>query len=125
MSFNPYPPPQYECDHLAPRMQRKSSSAPSCASEASSLHPDDPNVMYCDEPGCGIFFSGNYRKGNLARHKRLTHKRLQPYVCESAGCGKSFRRQDARLKHYRRHHPILAADRPYLPRGPLTRRSER
>jgi hypothetical protein len=31
-------------------------------------------------------------------------------MCESLGCNRVFKRKDARLKHYRKHHPELASD---------------
>jgi hypothetical protein len=120
VNSGPRPPTQYESGHLAPPMQRKVSSTSSCASEGSSLTPDTPDVLYCNESGCATLFTGKYRKGNLARHKRLIHKHHEPYVCEGYGCRKSFKRQDARLKHYRRHHPHLAG--PCMPRSPHARR---
>ncbi|KAJ8110723.1 hypothetical protein OPT61_g6506 [Boeremia exigua] len=57
---------------------------------------------------CDAVFQGNYRKGNLARHCRLTHKGKKEYLCQSPDCHQAFRRSDARLKHYRKHHPDLA-----------------
>jgi hypothetical protein len=113
------PYPQHESDHLSQPMQRGAYSSSSCASEASSLKSDTSDVLYCNENGCAASSTGSYRKGNLARHKRLIHSRHEPYLCESAGCGRSFKRQDARLKHYRKHHPRLSAE--YLPRGPRAR----
>jgi hypothetical protein len=115
---NTRPPAQYEYDFLAPPMRRRP-SASSCGSEACSPEPDTPDVLCCDELDCAASFTGRYRKGNLARHKRLTHKGHEPYLCESARCGRSFKRQDARLKHYRKHHPRLSAK--YVPRGPRAR----
>jgi hypothetical protein len=122
VGYNDRPPSQHKHSHLSLPIVRKVSSASSCASEASSLKPDTPEVLYCDELDCVTPFNGKYRKGNLARHKRLIHRRCEPYVCESDGCERSFKRQDARLKHHRRHHPLLAA--PYVPRGSPARRPD-
>jgi hypothetical protein len=62
------------------------------------------NVFRCS--ACGATFSGRYGKGNLARHRRHQHIGHEPgYPCEEIGCARMFKRKDARLKHYRRHHP--------------------
>ena len=70
-------------------------------------------MLYCCEPGCKVTFQGSYAKGNLARHRRLKHggsmHQFGPeYRCDEPGCSKSYRRQDARLKHYRKAHRHLA-----------------
>jgi len=69
--------------------------------------------LCCSEPGCRATFQGSYAKGSLARHRRLKHGSHQnrdsrDYDCEEPGCSKSYRRQDARLKHYRKVHRHLA-----------------
>lgn len=95
-------------------------SAFSSYSEPSSVDsPTTSDHLSCNEPGCMAAFSGTYRKGNLERHKRLYHKGKDPsyYSCEDDNCAKTFRRPDARLKHYRRNHPHLVAG-PAVPRGP-------
>jgi hypothetical protein len=60
-----------------------------------------------------MFFSdaaiqGDYRRGNLARHIRVQHGGQQgaprSFPCEELGCTSTFRRKDARLKHYRKSH---------------------
>jgi hypothetical protein len=62
------------------------------------------NVFRCS--ACEATFSGRYGKGNLARHRRHQHIGHEPgYPCEETGCARTFKRKDARLKHYRRHHP--------------------
>lgn len=58
---------------------------------------------------CNSRFSGEYRSGNLQRHKRTKHAE-QRFLCPRAGCLRTFARKDARLKHERRKHPEL--DRP-------------
>jgi uncharacterized Zn-finger protein len=74
-----------------------------------------PQELECNVEGCTVIFKGEYRKGNLARHRRLKHvDNNRIYLCEG-GCGKKFNRQDARLKHYRRQHPHLV----WKPREPL------
>jgi len=72
---------------------------------------DAPENMRCDVDGCGKQFTGLYGRGNLGRHKRLVHSNNRSYVCEDRWCAKVFKRQDARLKHYRKCHPELAAPR--------------
>lgn len=60
-------------------------------------------------PVCGKKFHGEYARGNCARHKRQKHSMEgeQHFLCKYLSCQKSFNRQDARLKHYRRSHPEL------------------
>lgn len=75
-------------------------NASSASAVSSSIHGQCPT--------CGQLFSGKYRKGNLGRHIRLKHHGSGPhYPCQDDYCSKVFFRQDARLKHYRRHHPYL------------------
>jgi hypothetical protein len=68
-----------------------------------------PNTLYCDVMDCSASFSGRYRKGNLARHKKNQHGGEEGSAielpCENKGCDHAFKRKDARLKHYRTHHP--------------------
>jgi hypothetical protein len=69
--------------------------------------------LFCLEFGCNADFRGTYARGNLGRHKRLKHGSHQgdgprKYDCEEPGCAKSYKRQDARVKHYRKHHHHLA-----------------
>jgi hypothetical protein len=67
-----------------------------------------PTELYCDVSGCAAPFSGRYAKGNLARHKKYQHTNEHAdieFPCEEAGCDSTFKRKDARLKHYRMHHP--------------------
>jgi hypothetical protein len=74
-----------------------------------------PNLLVCDAGGCGSRFTGRYRKGNYARHRRQYHGTpLASISCEEPDCLKTFKRKDARLKHYRKHHPLLAV--PAVPR---------
>ncbi|KAH6878463.1 hypothetical protein BKA58DRAFT_377290 [Alternaria rosae] len=61
-------------------------------------------------PHCGVRFSGTYSRGNLGRHVRHQHARPRKIVCEAPLCLKEFKRQDARLKHYRTSHPELVRD---------------
>ncbi|KAF2732310.1 hypothetical protein EJ04DRAFT_339454 [Polyplosphaeria fusca] len=81
---------------------------------------ETPELLLCDITGCGARFTGEYRRGNCARHRRLSHGGniggTKNFPCEEAGCGKMFKRQDARLKHYRRRHPKLASA-PLVPRS--------
>ncbi|KAH8712101.1 hypothetical protein GQ44DRAFT_426653 [Phaeosphaeriaceae sp. PMI808] len=85
---------------------RSPSPCPSNASGASSAGPD---ILACTQPACSATFRGRYRRGTLQRHMRLKHPQTQSqekeYQCQS--CSKVYKRQDARLKHYRRRHPQL------------------
>jgi hypothetical protein len=89
--------------------QPMSVSSASTSSELSVASSSVPAALYCSEEGCDAVFSGAYRRGNLARHKRSIHRGLPgTYLCEVLGCHRSFNRSDARLKHYRKHHPELS-----------------
>jgi hypothetical protein len=90
-------------------------------SEPDAPPHDDSEVLECAQPGCQTFFTGDYRRGNLGRHRRLRHGN-KFYVCEDDTCAKEFKRQDARLKHYRKYHPDLAASTPYVARSAGSRR---
>lgn len=81
--------------------------------------PSTPEVLCCQGISCEAEFTGKYRKGNLNRHLRLYHQPdgVKIYPCADQRCRKEFRRQDARLKHYRRLHPHLGAEEAVL-RGP-------
>jgi hypothetical protein len=88
------------------------SSTSSIVSAVSSNVPDPVLCEHCNQP-----YTGEYRRGNLARHKRQKHGLAeQVYLCEEPGCEKDFKRQDARLKHYRRCHPHRAPE-PLQPRN--------
>ncbi|KAF2120972.1 hypothetical protein BDV96DRAFT_282315 [Lophiotrema nucula] len=76
---------------------------------------DFADPLPCPEEGCHVTFSGDFRRGNLARHRRLVHRGAE-YPCEAEDCGKSFKRKDARLKHYRKHHEDLCSNSPYIRR---------
>jgi uncharacterized Zn-finger protein len=71
-----------------------------------------PDTVLCSHPGCSATFTGTYRRGNLARHLRSTHvtDKHAMYHCEADLCPKVFHRQDARMKHYRSHHPHLHSE---------------
>ncbi|KAF2648622.1 hypothetical protein K491DRAFT_239609 [Lophiostoma macrostomum CBS 122681] len=72
--------------------------------------------LVCPMDGCGVLFAGKYRKGNCSRHQRQFHGFIsQSIICEEPSCGRTFKRKDARLKHYRNHHPHHAG--PAVPRG--------
>ncbi|KAH6615301.1 hypothetical protein C7974DRAFT_62744 [Boeremia exigua] len=101
---------------LEPSSPASSFSLTSAASSPYSVtSPSVPPDLFCDKSGCCSTFSGKYRKGNLARHTRLVHGVLK-YPCKGVHCLRSFNRSDARLKHYRTHHPSLAPN-------PIERRS--
>lgn len=86
-----------------------SGSSTSPSSELSIASSSVPEALSCHAKGCSVIFQGQYRKGNLARHIRLQHRGGNgAYPCEDTHCSRSFKRSDARLKHYRKHHPYLA-----------------
>jgi hypothetical protein len=80
------------------------------------------DALVCDHEGCDATFTGKYRRGNKARHMKIKHHSPNGLVfpCEHDYCHEAFGRQDARLQHYRKHHPHLApAQR--VARGPRNR----
>jgi hypothetical protein len=114
---------EFDDDLRLPRMERRGSETLSYTSDASSAAT--PHEVDCDVIGCTVSFRGLYAKGNLARHKRHYHNGPRVYVCADELCDRVFKRQDARLKHYRKHHPILALTSPYIARNSRTRPTER
>jgi hypothetical protein len=61
---------------------------------------------------CGTKFKGKHRVGAQHRHARLIHGvdgKQKEYPCAASGCQKVYKRTDARLNHYRKEHPNLAA----------------
>jgi hypothetical protein len=76
-----------------------------------------PDVLCCQHGKCRKTFTGTYRRGNLQRHMRLKHspsskEEEREYACNATGCNKRFKRQDARLNHFRKHHPEIGAALP-------------
>jgi hypothetical protein len=94
-------------------------SYPGMSSPMAITPSSAPEVLCCHVIGCEVEFHGKYRKGNLNRHLRLYHQAtgVRIYHCADPFCPKEFRRQDARLKHYRRRHPHLGVEEAVL-RGP-------
>ena len=75
-----------------------------------SESPALPETLVCNVLNCTQEFSGEFRKGNMARHLRYTHGRGGPrYVCAETSCGRTYRRSDSLLVHYRKYHPWLAS----------------
>ena len=76
----------------------------------------------CPHPRCNQIFTGASRKGNMLRHIRTKHGApgtcARKYLCTSVGCGKTFKRKDARLNHERKVHPELGRTSE-VPRKPL------
>lgn len=83
-----------------------------CGNAKRSLINGPASSEYCPHSDCDAAFHGAHARGNLARHRRLRHRFFydRTYVCEEPGCSNSYKRQDARLKHYRKHHPHRASD---------------
>ncbi|KAH7414272.1 hypothetical protein DE146DRAFT_750431 [Phaeosphaeria sp. MPI-PUGE-AT-0046c] len=103
--------------HLSPHLVPidSSSDGESPSSNGSSTMSD---VWHCPNADCGQTFTGRYARGNLNRHRRQYHQSegMTELICEVPSCARVFRRQDSRLKHYRRRHPDLGA-RAAIPRG--------
>ncbi|KAF2632221.1 hypothetical protein BU25DRAFT_143924 [Macroventuria anomochaeta] len=59
--------------------------------------------LMCHIGGCHVLFTGQYRRGNLARHIRLVHNRRE-FPCGVIGCNRIFKRQDALKKHFDKKH---------------------
>jgi hypothetical protein len=72
-------------------------------------------------PQCEATFQGEYRKGNLLRHKRREHGHPGPlsFPCKEPRCGKIYKRPDALRKHERDRHrkPTELRDRSSEPRA--------
>lgn len=71
-----------------------------------AIHDDSTAAAMSDHPvrgclHCDAKFTGAYRRDNLSRHIRMKHKN----TCRVNGCGKTFQRSDALLKHQRKAHP--------------------
>jgi hypothetical protein len=91
------------------RMEAPSSGHTSPASSSTS-----EVLYYCKV--CHVEFTGIYGRGNLGRHRRNKHGiEEKTYPCEDDNCLRVFKRQNARLKHYRKNHHHLVSG-PALPR---------
>lgn len=99
--------PQHFANHGE---QSSRASRPQLAANASDVRPDSPGLE-CEDPGCFRKFTGTHRRGTMHRHMRLKHggqvKGEKNYPCKGFNCTKTFKRQDARLKHHRSKHPEL------------------
>ncbi|KAF2002950.1 hypothetical protein P154DRAFT_573760 [Amniculicola lignicola CBS 123094] len=106
---SPAYPPSEQDSHLS--IPQDDENVP--GSPASSVQ-ETSDTLTCRIEGCGAQFTGNHRKGNLARHRRTQHGRgdHSPVVFDCEGCTRMFRRKDARLKHYRTHHIELVTGGP-------------
>jgi hypothetical protein len=60
------------------------------------------DILKCED--CEATFSGDFRRGNMARHKRHFHGE-KAYFCHFPSCSRVFKRADARKKHVRSRHP--------------------
>jgi len=92
-------------------------------SSVSQTESDDVNDrLYCVRQGCTASFTGTCSdsKGNMVRHMRR-HESESEYQCQDLECNKVFKRHDARLKHYRKKHPRLAAAYPLVRRSSASR----
>lgn len=70
-----------------------------------NISKSPPDTLVCHTSQCASQFTGPYRKSNLDRHLREVHGGVYP--CEELGCSNVFEWQNARMKHYRIHHPRL------------------
>jgi hypothetical protein len=119
-------PSPLRASHLDNLPRRKVDNSAHSASIVSESYSEPPDVLYCRHGGCAHKFTGTHRKGTLHRHLRLKHSTKQDsveaerrYFCQAEGCGKDFKRQDARLKHYRNKHPELGTAVPKPRKGEL------
>lgn len=94
-------------DHAVVQAERYSDSLQACHPLGILSLPLVGDHIKCGD--CDAVFTGNYRRGNLARHVRLKHTQGYPvtYPCTAYGCHSVFRRKDARLKHLHKRHPEL------------------
>ncbi|KAF2175128.1 hypothetical protein K469DRAFT_80916 [Zopfia rhizophila CBS 207.26] len=75
---------------------------------------------------CGIEFAGVYGSDTSDDTCELNTAAIVAHLrvyCEAEPCEKSFRRKDARLKHYRKHHPEFC--QPVGETGTRSRRTNR
>ncbi|CAI6248039.1 unnamed protein product [Periconia digitata] len=104
-----YPRYRHDNSEFLQAPSRDGSSSPSSSRRIRASSTTIPDELECTIDDCNARFHGEYRKSNLARHYRLRHDRGgRTYVCEGGCDDKVFKRQDARLKHYRRKHQHLA-----------------
>ncbi|KAH8719537.1 hypothetical protein GQ44DRAFT_775237 [Phaeosphaeriaceae sp. PMI808] len=75
---------------------------------------DTLDTLFCLKEGCKKTFGGKNRRASLQRHMRLKHinEEEREYTCEANGCGRIFKRPDARLRHHRAKHPELGVSGP-------------
>ncbi|KAF9696036.1 hypothetical protein EKO04_005826 [Ascochyta lentis] len=76
------------------------SPSPSVVSTTSSV---TWTPMPCPVEDCRSQFTGQFGRGNLARHLRLVHNPRE-FPCEANGCHKVYNRQDALKKHRDQKH---------------------
>lgn len=73
--------------------------------EDATMEPDSVGTstrIECQYDGCDAVFTGRYARGNMGRHARWKHDQGKPFKCSVPGCGKTFRWQEMRDKHYRK-----------------------
>lgn len=109
-TWNSYLPTERTIPSEPEQWTEPASIATTPSEPGSPSSPASAPEIYCDVEGCLAVFSGIYRNGNMARHKRLKHRGPVVYECEDPTCDRVFRRQDARVKHYRRWHPDFASE---------------
>ncbi|KAH5774905.1 hypothetical protein HBI16_100240 [Parastagonospora nodorum] len=102
-----YLSPHPEADRVPrsrPSFSGHTEDSSSVISAASNTLSHGSGTLSC--PECPTTFSGPYGRGNYNRHRRHKHapSGSQEYPCEVKGCGKTYLRPDARLKHYRKRH---------------------
>jgi hypothetical protein len=90
-----------------PAITISSSDLVQVSSETAILHDKTTGdlsepVVYCGQ--CSSPFTGTYRRRNLTRHVKVTHKHE---TCRCEMCNKIFRRSDALLVHQRGRCPGL------------------
>jgi hypothetical protein len=95
---------RWSCSSYLSAPGNMENTAPSPTPSEVSVTPSTfPDVLLCPVEGCKAQFTGLYRRGNQRRHIRLIHSTVE-YPCAVPDCCKTFNRQDARLKHHRKHH---------------------
>lgn len=84
-----------------------------------SMASKSPETLFCKYEFCNASFRGEYKRGSLSRHIRQKHSAHESTCpCKVPGCFKTFKRQDARVKHYRKCHPSLGIGLPVRRKPP-------
>lgn len=87
------------CDQFTPNVKSPKKSSTKRNKNILTINIDGKTkTQHCNYPGCAKSY---FRKEELKRHIKVTHKKLRPHVCDI--CQKSFGRRDHLTQHKRTH----------------------